>query len=210
MKNQYFGDIHDLFKYDLVIEILTKSKASKFTFIPMLTPNENNKEGNRTKYTKNRAGHGRENLRRFLERCIRENRRNVLELRKYFTLHPLMNQLGEQVKLYIHHADKENPFFTHESRSAYFNSIPLGWLYDAVILVDPDVGIVVKSATTRTLHKYVTYEEIKNLIRRMNSNSILLVISQYIHRVTRKRYYQRSLNEVKALFLKLRWPRQEA
>ncbi len=194
MKNQYFGDVHDLFKYDLIIQLISNSNLTKFTFIPMLTPNEDTKEGNKTKYTKNRVGHGRTDLRRFLERCVREQRRHVLELYKYFDQHPLRNRSGEQVKIYIHH-DEKNPYFTHENRATYFKEIPPAWLNDAVILVDPDVGIVVKSATIKTLHKYVTHDEIRHLSERMNANSIL-VIFQYIPRVNRDQYYQNRLNEI--------------
>ena len=43
MKNQYFGDNRDLFKYDLVHTIIRARHAglpSRFTFIPMLTKDE--------------------------------------------------------------------------------------------------------------------------------------------------------------------------
>ena len=39
MKNQYFGDNRDLFKYDLFLKIIQKTDSvNRFTFIPMLTP----------------------------------------------------------------------------------------------------------------------------------------------------------------------------
>jgi len=38
MKNQYFGDINDFFKYDLVLSLIEKIENFKcFTLIPMLT-----------------------------------------------------------------------------------------------------------------------------------------------------------------------------
>lgn len=48
MKNQYFGDNRDLFKYDLVHKIINARYAGlpkRFTFIPMLTENDNTKQG---------------------------------------------------------------------------------------------------------------------------------------------------------------------
>ncbi len=41
MNPQFFGDRHDLFKYDLVFTIMDRMKndLSSFTFIPMLTKN---------------------------------------------------------------------------------------------------------------------------------------------------------------------------
>ncbi|MBA7473155.1 hypothetical protein ES707_08489 [subsurface metagenome] len=48
MKNQYFGDIRDLFKYDLILKIMQQCPSLKqFTFIPMLTANDNRTDGNR-------------------------------------------------------------------------------------------------------------------------------------------------------------------
>ncbi len=37
MKHQYFGDHRDLFMFDLVLEILSKTGLRQLTYIPMLT-----------------------------------------------------------------------------------------------------------------------------------------------------------------------------
>lgn len=50
MKNQYFGDTRDLFKYDLILELLLENDfLERFTFIPMLTEDTENLHGRRTK-----------------------------------------------------------------------------------------------------------------------------------------------------------------
>src|ERR1700679_1621877 len=50
MKNQYFGDARDLFKYDLLLELVAIQGGRQLVFIPMLTPNDGTAEGNLTGY----------------------------------------------------------------------------------------------------------------------------------------------------------------
>ncbi|MCJ2670040.1 MAG: hypothetical protein LN416_05970, partial [Candidatus Thermoplasmatota archaeon] len=56
MKNQYFGDTRDLFKYDLVLELLLGTELRRFTFIPMLTRDEESSDGGKTDYGNATAG----------------------------------------------------------------------------------------------------------------------------------------------------------
>lgn len=85
MKNQYFGDTRDLFKYDLMLELLLKNDFLKrFTYIPMLTENVQNFHGRRINYDEARAGTQRSELSSFLAKCEVENRRNIDELNKFF------------------------------------------------------------------------------------------------------------------------------
>ena len=51
MKNQYFGDIKDLFKYDLGEFLINEiPELERFTFIPMLTPDDKGPDGNKLNY----------------------------------------------------------------------------------------------------------------------------------------------------------------
>ena len=46
MKNQYFGDTRDLFKYDLALHIIEGIWSIRaLTFIPMLTPDDGSRRG---------------------------------------------------------------------------------------------------------------------------------------------------------------------
>ena len=47
VKNQYFGDKRDLFKYDIIARIITTESffLRQFLFIPMLTPNDSSWDG---------------------------------------------------------------------------------------------------------------------------------------------------------------------
>jgi hypothetical protein len=182
MKNQYFGDIRDLFKYDLVLELLLRSSLRRFTFIPMLTEDEPNTHGGRVNYNKARAGTRRVVLRSFLEKCLTSNRRNIKELEKFFSY----QKLPKKIKLKIY---ERSNYFRDKTRKEYFSAIDSDLLTRSVILVDPDIGLEVKSMRKRE-NKYVKYEEVKLLYDRMDKCSMLLVF-QFIPRVIRKRYFSK-------------------
>ena len=93
MKNQYFGDVRDLFKYDLIQGILEGiSTLQGFTFIPMLTENDpKSGDGNKRDFDKadrdGRPGTKNEELKEFLKPYKdKENRgkRDFKEIEKYF------------------------------------------------------------------------------------------------------------------------------
>lgn len=60
-------------------------------------------------------------------------------------------------------------------------------MFRSVILVDPDIGLEVKSMRNRE-ENYITYAEVEFLFSRMDRNS-LLVIFQFIPRVERRKYF---------------------
>jgi len=182
MKNQYFGDIRDLFKYDLVLELLLRSSLRRFTFIPMLTEDESNTHGRRIDYSRARAGTQRVVLRSFLERCLTSDRRNIKELEKFFS----GKKFSKKIKLKIY---ERNSYFLDKTRREYFSAIDSDLLTRSVILVDPDIGLEVKSMKERE-NKYVKYKEVKLLYDRMDKYSMLLVF-QFIPRVIRKRYFSK-------------------
>jgi hypothetical protein len=182
MKNQYFGDTRDLFKYDLILEILLKSDSmDRFTLIPMLTPNELSRHGKRTNYSNAKAGTQRTELKDFLETCVRENRRNIRELERFF----------DNLAIY-----KKSEYFSHETRKGYFDEIPEDYLRRSVILVDPDIGLEVGSVRVKQ-EKYLRYEEVKSLYNRMDNLSVLTIF-QFIPRVKRRVYFFRISRELKA------------
>ncbi len=181
MKNQYFGDTRDLFKYDLVLEFLLQTGLKRFTFIPMLTQDEPSYSGGRTDHSKARAGTGRKELVDSLTACIKEGRRNIRELS--WVIRSGAPTAGISVAIYA-----EDRLFTHEARRQYFGGIGFGLLERSVILVDPDIGLEVKSMRGRE-ERYVTYDEVKLLYDRMDPRSILTVF-QFIPRVKRLHYIQ--------------------
>ncbi len=182
MKNQYFADTRDLFKYDLVLEFLAEGGLSRFTFIPMLTKDEPGYGGGRTDYSKARAGTRRTQLAEFLTQCLRDGRRDIRELERFVEDSPLT--AGVDPAIYM-----RNGLFTHQTRGEYFDRIDRSLLERSVILLDPDIGLGVKSMVGRE-ERYVTYEEVRLLFDRMDERSILIVF-QFIPRVSRRPYISR-------------------
>lgn len=180
MKNQYFGDTRDLFKYDLILELLLKTNLNHFTFIPMLTKNEKNTNGRRINYRRAKAGTKRTTLRSFLEKCLEEDRRRIEELERFFRGSKLTKKMGVTIF-------GKNRYFSDENREQYFESIKADLLKGSVILVDPDVGLELKNTKGRA-EKYVKYKEIIDLHNHMDKDSILLIF-QFIPRVEREKYF---------------------
>ena len=182
MKNQYFADTRDLFKYDLVLEFLLEGGLSRFTFIPMLTKDDPGYGGGRTDYSRARAGTGRTQLAEFLGQCLRSGRRDIRELERFVENSPLM--AGVDLNIYA-----PDDAFRHRGRREYFDRVGPGLLERSVILLDPDIGLEVKSMAGRE-ERYITYKEVGALYDRMDERSILIVF-QFIPRVRRRPYISR-------------------
>jgi len=121
MKNQYFGDVRDLFKYDLIEKILegVRPLEKRFTFIPMLTNGES-KSGDGNKRDFERASvHGRpgtknEQLWTLIKNYDKETpkeKRNIADIRRCF-------EAAVDIDIY-----KGNVLFKHRSRNEYFKEI---------------------------------------------------------------------------------------
>jgi hypothetical protein len=185
MKNQYFGDVRDLFKYDLVQQIMLDVKRlNRFLFVPMLTPDDSRADGGRTDYLRAKAGTRNRDLLEFLHGCVEEGRRDIHEIEGFF------KPRGIETTIY---GDGQAPFSRH-NRADYFTRIDDRLLYSALILLDPDIGLEVKDAD----EKHLMYAEVKQLYRRMRFNSLLMVF-QYLPRENRPTYLYRRCMELKHL-----------
>lgn len=127
MKNQWFGDRHDYFKYDLWLDLAEKVEGiRKLTYIPMLTPSA-------APYEK---GKRRERLYAFLQSWRLPECRSVMRMRDF---------LGAAPFEYRAYHDDDEAGFQDGSWDAYFGDVPQEWLRDAAILIDPDTGLERKS-----------------------------------------------------------------
>lgn len=89
MKNQYFGDNRDLFKYDLILHIIQAGLVNRFIFIPMLTPDvpsskSTKREGEQRDRSKAKAGRGNSDLVTFLDKFADRSKRDIKQLRGFF------------------------------------------------------------------------------------------------------------------------------
>lgn len=163
LKNQFFADKHDYFKYDLWLEVGEKLGGIRsLTFIPMLTPSDSTKEGRKITYVEGRR---RKRLYGFLQFCLVPKRRSIARLREFLCDEPFE---------YHPYRDEDDKGFQDGSWAAYFSAIPHEWLRDAAILIDPDTGIETK--TGKDPKKHVTCENIKNILSRCSGNSVVLVV----------------------------------
>src|SRR4051794_30215725 len=128
MKHQYFGDRRDLFKYDLLLDLLSAVPTlERLTFVPMLTPDDDTRQGNRIAVL-----HGRRSaaLAEFLNDCRQDKRQDLRALREF------MQKAGVVYEPY-----RDSVFFDHDQRDEYFASIPAGSLTRALVFLDPDIGL---------------------------------------------------------------------
>ena len=181
MKNQYFGDNKDLFTYDLIWQILQAGLVEHFTFIPMLTRNDD--KGHGEKYHRDKAKVGKKNkeLVGFLDKCIRDGKRNIEQLAGFFA--------QSEIEMTIYGKDRH---FSHQQRREYFEQIGNELLSNSLIFVDPDIGLEVKKSG----EEHVLYAEVKNLYERMDKSSILMLY-QYFPRVPRQQYLNMRMEELK-------------
>ncbi len=176
MKNQYFGDIRDLFKYDLIQQIMQQCPTLKqFSFIPMLTANDTRTDGNRRgfndKRMQGRPGSGNDELVKYLHKyhSIAPEDRDFTEIGYFF------EKKGIQTKIYDSSDHSLEEYFTHRKRQEYFSNIPKDILESALVFVDPDNGLEVKKSS----HKHILYSEVKSLLDRMSEDSLLMLYQHY-------------------------------
>ena len=189
MKNQYFADTRDLFKYDLIAELIKYNPSFRnVTFIPMLTKDDSSQHGSKIDYSRAKAGIINKNLVSFLRDCLKRKRRNIKEIKRFFS----DNKLNRKILFTIYKSDE---YLNKNNRNSYFDDITPNLLSNAVILLDPDTGIE-GTCTPKKSDKHLKYSEISEIYRKMNRGAVLLIF-QFIPRVNRNKYFKRSGNELK-------------
>lgn len=175
MKNQYFGDNRDLFKYDLIYQIIQAGLVNHFTFIPMLTKNDDSKQGGKRNRDKAKAGTKNSDLVDFLNEFEDKGKRDIKQLKSFFE--------KKRVKMTIY---KKDEYFSYVWRKEYFEQIENKLLSNSLIFVDPDIGLEVK----RTRDKHIRYCEVESLYERMDKSSILMIY-QHFPRMRTRNYIQK-------------------
>lgn len=174
MKNQFFGDARDLFKFDLVEKILDGINGLKrFSFIAMLT-----RDG-KSEFKEDQPGGKNSNLNRFLTQNRRRGR-NIRRIKEYF------DRRGVDILIDCRE-------FCHKTRKAYFDEIPKAWLSHSLILLDPDNGL----EPTKPDEKHVRYEEVKEIYNEMDEKSILMIFQYRPQRKSWKACIQEKINGLK-------------
>jgi hypothetical protein len=177
VKNQYFGDNRDLFKYDLVQQIIEKRLAHHFTFIPMLTKNDDTKQGDERNREKAKAGRKNRDLIEFLNRFNNKSERDIRHLDVWFK--------KQNIKI-----ETFRDYFYNAERVKYFQEARRRLLPESVICVDPDKGLQIKKSGK----EHILYCEVKMLYDRMDKSSILMIF-QYRPRMEKWKDCCRRISE---------------
>ena len=178
MKDQYFGDNRDLFKYDLILQIMQAGLVDRFTFIPMLTENDDSKHGSVVDRTRATVGTENKELVSFLDECVREGKRDIKQLESFF------QKKAIPITIY-------GKGFSHAGRREYFKEIGDELLSKSLILVGPDIGLEVN----RSGKEHLLFREVDDLFRRMDKGSILMLY-QHFPREDHHEYLHRRSEEI--------------
>jgi hypothetical protein len=182
MKNQYFGDIRDLFKYDLIQNMLTELEVlERCIWVPMLTANDTTFHGERRSRPK--AGWRNQELKAFLDSYDKgRSERNISHLRSVrFFREP-------RVLVFSLHRESRDllPDFNFSSRRKYFAELEGALRPKSLVFLDPDTGI---EPPSRRSERHVLLREITDLHSAMDENSVLMIY-QHHHRKQRAEFFR--------------------
>ena len=181
MKNQYFGDVRDLFKYDLIQNIVAASKILKrCVWVPMLTDNDQRRDGEKRSDPRvsfnNKAGLKNKELVGFLDNYDREkSERNISHLQgvRFF----------REPRVAVFSLDRQDgdflPDFNHSSRRRYFAEVEGALRPNSLLFLDPDTGI---EPPSRWSERHVLRREIAGLHAAMDARSVLMIYQHHDHK----------------------------
>ena len=182
MKNQYFGDIRDLFKYDLIQNIVAQSKIlERCMWVPMLTANDLSLHGERR--SRPRAGWHNEELKAFLDNYDKgRSERNIGHLQSV--------RFFREPRVLVFSLRRDNgdflPDFNHWSRQRYFAEVVGALRPNSLLFLDPDTGIETPS---RRRERHVLVREIADLHSAMDASCVLMIY-QHHHMVQRPEFFR--------------------
>ena len=177
MNRTHFGDIRDLFKFDLVRHIMKSMPGlTSFTFIPLLT--ESNGKGDPESGTKKdltkalktgKAGSQNSNLLQHVSRLreIDNDLEYVQSLHSYFK--------NENILMDILHPHT----FTHKEREKYFASVFANFPKKSLVFLDPDIGL----EESKPSQRHLLFAEVKMIYDHLDDGSILMIYQHFPRKV---------------------------
>jgi hypothetical protein len=189
VKNQYFADRRDLFKWDVLLDVVESHGANSLTYVPMLTPNDDSGEG---RLTQSDGRERRVAVFEFLKGSLESGTRDIKRLRD------LMPKLG-----IAFNAHRDDAWFVQHTRREYFDAVPAEYLARSVIFFDPDTGLETRSQSYmrgKGPEKYLLYSELCSIWDRASDDSAV-VVYQHLQQNAKKRVgdIERRLAEVSKL-----------
>jgi hypothetical protein len=178
MKDQYFGDSRDYFKYHILEDLMgALPQLKRLTILWMLTEPDETGEGNVAF-----ADNGElPQLTSFLRSHLASGDRRVRHMRDYFAANGIE---------YTPWRD-EKPYFVKQLRRSYFRSVPDHSLRNVLVFLDPDIGLTTQD---RPSEKHLTFHELRGVLDRMNQGSVA-VVYQHFNRV--KNFWEKRAGEIR-------------
>ena len=181
MKNQYFADKRDFFKYDLLLHLMACGLGfDQLLMAWWLTPDDQTGDGEVRDYP---AGARTKELHDWLQLQHHRAHRDVRRLADF----PAIRDAEWSYIPVLDHV----PLDPGE-RSRYIDRVAALAATPSLLFLDPDNGMMVKSAGVARRTKYVDYPEVRRLVGAMHAAS-LLVIFQYLPRAARTTFYPAAL-----------------
>jgi hypothetical protein len=181
LKNQYFADERDLFKYDLLLGLMQAMPSlTRLVLIPMLTPDDDGTHGMKVSYG---AGGFGSDVHAFLQKRLAAGERDITTLRSLFADRPFE---------YVPYAD-DTVF--GEDRADYFARIPNDKLQKALVFFDPDTGLEPAGGFDDA---HLQYEELAAVMGRAGPESVGVVI-QFLPRRDREVFFEEAARLVRKL-----------
>ena len=191
MKNQYFGDRRDLFKFDLLLDLMASGRFRQLAYVPMLTQADATGQGGLV--PADERGH-RPGLFAFLNERRSSRVLDIRNWREYFS--------HNKEFVYRSYRDDRDDY-SYEGREAYFAGINEDMVQGACILVDPDIGIERRTRAymaQRGLAKYLLIDDLAGLLER--SKDSIVIVYQHLQRNAHRRLDQIA-NDVEVLSKRL-------
>lgn len=177
MKNQYFGDKRDLFKFDLLLDLMATGRFRQLSYIPMLTEfDPTSKEG---LLRPKAMGSYNPDLFEFLSSEGKSAQRNIGLWREFFA--------AKKRFTYRAYRDRYDDY-TYASRANYFRAIKDSDLRSSCVFIDPDIGVErgsLKQMKRYGVDRYLFVENIEGLVRRSENSAF--IVYQHLQRHAAKR-----------------------
>lgn len=166
MKNQHFGDKRDLFKFDLLLDLMASGRFKQLTYVPMLTKSDRNStEG---MLMPRAAGTYDSDLFEFLRARCAASEKDVRFWKTFFS----------KQKRYRYRAFRDDrDDYAHASSADYFRSIDGRDLRSACVFIDPDIGIErgsLQYMKRSGADKYLYLDDLEGVIGR-SEDSVFIV-----------------------------------
>ncbi len=192
MNRTHFGDIRDLFKFDLVRHIMKSIPGlTGFTFIPLLTesngkpdPESGTKRDMAKAVKSGKAGSQNSNLLEHVSRLqeIDSDLEYVQYLHSYFK--------NENILMDILHPHT----FTNKERERYFNTVFANFPKKSLVFLDPDIGL----EESKPSQRHLLFAEVKMIYDHLDAGSVMMIY-QHFPRKVHEDYIQQRCSQLSEL-----------